>query len=144
MKQSFDLEKALRILKTRKITKDAVAKTTGVSPGYISKMLSGDKPLSQSFIDVFLKEYGSELEGSELIEISNKKVLIAQLALQAKVEVLTKLSLALIKALEESNNSQSGNRVRDYLKMDTTLLLGEFDVFVEDEVERLLKSQQSL
>lgn len=144
MNQTLDLEKALRILKTKKITKEAVAKTTGVTPGYISKMLSGDKPLSQSFIDVFLKEYASELEGIELIEFSDKKMLIAQLALQAKVEVLTKISLALIRSLGEVSSVHSGKGLKDILNKETKVLLREFDAVVEDEVERLLKSQQSI
>jgi transcriptional regulator with XRE-family HTH domain len=144
MDNGFDLEKALRILKTKKITKETVAKITGVTPGYISKMLSGDKPITQSFIDVFLKEYSAHLEGAELIEFSYKNVLIAQTALQAKVELLTKINLALIKALGEISSNHSVKGIKELLKKDTGSLLEEFDGIVEDDAAVLLKSQQQV
>jgi transcriptional regulator with XRE-family HTH domain len=136
MEYGFDLEKSLRILKSKRITKEKVAEQTGVSPGYISKMLSGAKPLSQSYIDVFLKEYASELEGEVLIESSDKKTMISIIALEAQVEALTKLSLALIKILVKTTGKTLDDLIEEKPSKE---MLNTFNDFVEGEAKRLLK-----
>ncbi len=141
MNQGFDLEKSLRILKSKRITKEKVAKVTNVTPGYISKMLSGAKPISQNFIDIFLKEFGNELEGVVLIEATDSHLVTRILALESTVEVLKKINIGLVKSLGEISSTYSGKPLKHFIDKDTAKLITEFDEAVEDDVKRRLPKQ---
>lgn len=56
------LSEALRFLKKHKIQKGDVAEKTGIKASYLSNMLNPDGVLTESFIEVFKKEYGKFLK----------------------------------------------------------------------------------
>lgn len=135
MSNGFDLGKALRILKSKKITKEQVAKVTTVTPGYISKMLSGAKPISESFLDVFLREFGKDLEGEMLVEVSDNQTAIKIFALEEKVELLTHVALGLLAHIKGNNS------VKNITGVDLSGLIKEFDEILEDRVKRRFEKQ---
>lgn len=121
MKHQFDLDKALRILKTNKITKGQVAEKLGYDSSYLSKLISGEKPLTDQFLSAFMKEYGRYLHDIDLmIGDPEKELLISNMRIESKIdtqalwfaaimEVLTddqkkKVAEVLNKAEFESNN----------------------------------------
>lgn len=57
MEQIKELEKRFKILKKLGITKKQVAEKLGYSDAYISKMLSGERPLTDKFGESFQEEY---------------------------------------------------------------------------------------
>lgn len=131
----------MRILKSKKITRDEVADRLGFSPGYISKVVHGTKPLTQGFIDRFLSVFGNELEGVELVEVSAEKTVAAQIALEAKVEVLTDIVLGLVKSMGEISSNMSGRDLQTFIEKDTKAMQIKFDEYVEDAAAQLLKKR---
>lgn len=57
MEEIKELEKRFRILKKLGITKKQVAEKLGYSDAYISKMLSGERPISDNFAELFQETY---------------------------------------------------------------------------------------
>lgn len=53
------LQQIFKILKKNKISKGDVADNLAMSAGYISKILSGKKPITTQFLDSLLNEYGT-------------------------------------------------------------------------------------
>lgn len=137
----FDLEKSIRILKSRKITKEQVADRMGISRGYLSKVINGKKPLTQTFVDLFAKEFGSQLEGVELLEVSDENTMARQIGLEAKVEVLSETVLGLVKCLGEISSTFSGKGLDPIIKRATKELLTDFDEKVEAAAAQILKKR---
>lgn len=102
MNNKFDLEKALRILKSQKITKGEVAKTTGYESTYLSKMISGERPVSEQFYSIFMKEYGKYLNDIDLvIEDPEKELLISNTRIESKMDTMALLLTAVLDVLTE-------------------------------------------
>jgi hypothetical protein len=102
MNNKFDLEKALRILKSQKITKGEVAKTTGYESTYLSKMISGERPLTEQFYTIFMKEYGKYLNDIDLvIEDPEKELLISNTRIESKMDTMALLLTAVLDVLSE-------------------------------------------
>lgn len=53
-----NLEISLRKLKSKGITKGEVASELGITPGHLSKLISGDKNLTERFVAAYNKKYG--------------------------------------------------------------------------------------
>lgn len=102
MKQQFDLDKALRILKTNKITKGQVADKLGYDSSYLSKLISGEKPLTDQFLTAFMKEYGQYLHDIDLvIEDPEKELLISNTRIESKMDTMALLLTAVLDVLTE-------------------------------------------
>ncbi|MBC9913164.1 helix-turn-helix domain-containing protein [Chitinophaga varians] len=86
-----ELKKALRILKTKKITQTMVAKELGMSVAYLSHVVNGVKPISQNFEDIFMVKFGAHLTGVALREFSPEKVLVELEAIRAENQTLKKI-----------------------------------------------------
>jgi transcriptional regulator with XRE-family HTH domain len=100
MKHQFDLDKALRILKIKKITKGQVAERLGYDSSYLSKLISGEKPLTEQFLNAFMKEFGNYLDDVELvIDDPMKELIKANIRLESKVDTLGLMFAAVIERL---------------------------------------------
>jgi len=56
---AVDIEKYLRVLKSRGITKGDVAAALSITPSYLSKIISNEKPLTDTILKNLTAEFGS-------------------------------------------------------------------------------------
>ena len=141
MKSSFDLEKALRILKSKGIAKGEVAKRLEITPGYLSKMISGEKPVTQSVVDVLLKEYKDSLAGEELVEFLESDIIERQISLKATVDTHSTLILGLISEMAEIKKRLPITELRELIKRNAPDLEKAFDEIVEGAAELELRKR---
>lgn len=90
------MSEALRFLKKKGISKGAVSEQIGIHQSYLSHMLKGIKPFTESFIKTFKKEYAYILpiEALNKIDISmsqkNKTEIVASNLLTLRIEAIMK------------------------------------------------------
>lgn len=141
MKSSFDLEKALRILKSKGIAKGEVAKRLKITPGYLSKMISGEKPVTQSVVDVLLKEYKDSLAGEELVEFLESDIIERQISLKATVDTHSTIIIGLISEVAEIKKRLPITELRELIKRNAPDLEKAFDEIVEGAAELELRKR---
>jgi len=107
MKHQFDLDKALRTLKVKKITKGQVADKLGYDSSYLSKLISGGKPLTDQFLNAFMKEFGGYLDDVELtIDDPIKELLKINIRLESKVDTLGLILTAVMDVMTQDQKSK--------------------------------------
>lgn len=134
-----DLKKYLRILKSKRISSEDVAKRMTMTRSYISRLANGHDPISQSFEDQFVLEFKKDLEGVELIDVSKDALVNSIVALEAKVEVLTESFLGLQAIVNEL--LKEGLSVKEVGRRAKSAHLAQFDELVANAAAQILKQR---